>query len=100
MNFAYLTSIDPEELSEADHRRLNEILTFAMNMEQAGDVVERDLLPHASKRRKRGLTVSKDGETDLRAMMDRLIVNLRMAASLFMTEDPRAARLLAEETFQ
>ncbi len=29
--------------------------------------------------------------------MDRLIANLRTAASLFMTEDPRAARLLAEE---
>jgi phosphate:Na+ symporter len=30
-------------------------------------------------------------------MMDRLGGNLRMAASLFMTEDPRAARLLADE---
>jgi phosphate:Na+ symporter len=30
-------------------------------------------------------------------MMNRLIANLRAAAALFMTEDPRAARLLAEE---
>ena len=29
--------------------------------------------------------------------MNRLIANLRAAASLFMTADPRAARLLAEE---
>jgi phosphate:Na+ symporter len=29
--------------------------------------------------------------------MDRLLANLRTAASLFMTEDPRAARVLAEE---
>ena len=94
---AYLTALDPEELSSADHRRLDEILTFAMNMEQAGDVVERNLLPHASKRLKRGLSFSKEGEAELRAMMDRLIANLRAAASLFMTADPRAARLLAEE---
>ncbi|CAH1664395.1 MAG: Na/Pi cotransporter family protein [Chelatococcus sp.] len=93
----YLTSIDPEELSDADHRRLNEVLAFTMNLEQAGDVIDRNLLPHASKRLKRGLTFSKEGQEELLALMDRLIANLRTAASLFMTEDARAARLLAEE---
>jgi len=94
---SYLTSIDPDELGEADHRRLNEILVFTMNMEQAGDIVDRNLLPHAAKRLKRGLVFSNEGQAELTAMMDRLIANLRTAASLFMTEDPRAARLLAEE---
>jgi phosphate:Na+ symporter len=94
---SYLTSIDPQELGEKDHRRLNEILMFTMNMEQAGDVVDRNLLPHASKRLKRGLAFSKEGEEELTAMMDRLIVNVRTAGSLFMTGDVRAARLLAEE---
>lgn len=94
---AYLTTLDPDGLSEGDHRRLTEIMTFSMNMEQAGDVVEQNLLPHAAKRLKRGLTFSREGEAELRALMDRLIANLRTAASLFMTEDPRAARLLAEE---
>ncbi|CAH1655794.1 Phosphate:Na+ symporter [Hyphomicrobiales bacterium] len=94
---SYLTSIDPEELSDADHRRLNEVLAFTMNLEQAGDVIDRNLLPHASKRLKRGLTFSKEGQGELLALVDRLIANLRTAASLFMTEDARAARLLAEE---
>jgi phosphate:Na+ symporter len=52
---------------------------------------------HASKRLKRGLAFSKAGQAELTAMMDRLISNLRMVASLFMTDDPRAARLLADE---
>lgn len=94
---AYLTPLDPDELSEADHRRLGEILTFSLNMEQAGDAVERNLLPHAAKRLKRGLSFSREGEAELRALMDRVIANLRTAASLFMTGDVRAARLLAEE---
>jgi phosphate:Na+ symporter len=93
----YLTSLDPDGLSEADHRRLGEILNFAMNMEQAGDVVDRNLLPHATKRMKRGLVFSKEGEAELLSMMDRLVVNLRIAASLFMTEDRRTARMLVEE---
>ncbi len=94
---AYLTSIDPDELNEADHRRLNEILTFTMNIEQAGDVVERNFLPHASKRLKRGLVFSEDEKTALTEMIERLSTNLKTAASLFVTEDPRTARLLVEE---
>jgi phosphate:Na+ symporter len=93
----YLTSLDPESLSDADHRRLGEILNFAMNMEQAGDVVDGNLLPHCAKRLKRGLVFSKEGEAELLGMMDRLVTNLRTAASLFMTDDRRAARLLVDE---
>lgn len=93
----YLTSLDPDSLSESDHRRLGEILNFAMNMEQAGDVVDGNLLPHCAKRLKRGLEFSKEGEAELLAMMDRLVTNLRTAASLFMTDDRRAARLLVDE---
>ena len=94
---AYLTSLDSEELRPEDHQRLGSILTFAMNLEQAGDVIDRSLLPHAAKRLKRGLSFSKSGEQELLTMMDRLLANLRTAASLFMTEDLRAARILAEE---
>jgi phosphate:Na+ symporter len=93
----YLTSLDSEELRPEDHQRLSSILTFAMNLEQAGDVIDRSFLPHAAKRLKRGLSFSKSGEQELLAMMDRLLANLRTAASLFMTEDLRVARILAEE---
>ena len=41
---AYLTSLDPEAMSDADHRRVTEILTFATNMEHAGDIVDKNLL--------------------------------------------------------
>lgn len=94
---AYLTSLDPEELNATDHRRLNEILTFTMNIEQAGDVVDRNFLPHASKRLKRGLVFSDEEQKDLTAMIGRLTANLKTAASLLVTEDPRTARMLVEE---
>ncbi len=93
----YLTSIDPEDLSEAEQRRLMQVLAFTMNIEQAGDVVDRNLLPHAAKRLKRGLVFSKSEQAELTRMMDRLLDNLKMAASLFMTEDPGVARRLADE---
>jgi phosphate:Na+ symporter len=93
----YVTSLDPGSLGEEDHARLREILTFATNMEQAGDGVDRNLLGIANKMVKRGVTFSKSGQAELLAMIDRLLVNLRTAASLFMTGDERAARLLAGE---
>jgi phosphate:Na+ symporter len=94
---SYLTSLDPEAMSDADHRRAAEILAFATNMEQAGDIVDKNLLGVATRQLKRGLTFSKEGEGELLAMIDRLTANLRATASLFMTEDDRAARLLASE---
>lgn len=94
---AYLTALDPDELGQDDLRRLNEILAFATNLEQAGDIVDRNLLPHAAKKAKRGLTFPKAEQDELLALIDRLAVNLRMAASLFVTGDLRAARLLADE---
>jgi phosphate:Na+ symporter len=98
----YLTSLDPEALNDADHRRVNEVLTFVTNMEHAGDIIERNLLGIATKKLKRGVNFSKEGQAELLAMIDRLIANLRMAASLFMTSDERAARLLVgeKETFR
>jgi phosphate:Na+ symporter len=93
----YLTSIDPDELGDADKRRLNEILLFSMNMEHAGDVLDQNLLPHLAKRLRRGLNFSKEGQAELSRLFDRLTVNLQTAAALFMTQDERAARLLADE---
>ena len=93
----FLTSIDGDSLSERDHRRLAEILSFVSNLEQAGDAIEKGLLPLAAKRLKRGLTLSTPGRNDIASLIERLRANLRAAASLLMTDDPRGARLLAEE---
>jgi phosphate:Na+ symporter len=94
---AYVTSIEPDALSDADHRRVREILTFTTNMEYAGDIVTRNLLGIVTKRLKRGVSFSAAGQTELLTMIDRLLANVRVAASLFMTGDERAARLLAGE---
>ena len=92
----YLTSIDIEDLTLDDQRRMHEILVFSMNIEQAGDVIDRNLLPHISKRLKRGL-IGGNADAELIELMDRLVVNLHTAGSLFLTADARAARRLAEE---
>jgi phosphate:Na+ symporter len=94
---SYLAALDTESLSELDHRRLQEIVTFVTQMDQAGSVARRILLPHAGELWKQGQPVPEGSLEEVRQLLDRLTANLRLAASLFMTEDLRAARLLAEE---
>jgi phosphate:Na+ symporter len=94
---SYLAALDTESLSESDHRRLQEIVTFVTQMDQAGSVARRILLPHAGELWKQGQPVPEGSVEEVRRLLDRLTANLRLAASLLMTEDLRAARLLAEE---
>ncbi len=93
----YLSELDPDALTEADHRRLNEILVFTTNLEGAGDVIARDVMGHLAKRLKRGLPMPPAERAEARRLLERLAATARAAAAVFMTEDARAARLLVAE---
>jgi phosphate:Na+ symporter len=98
----YLSELDPETLTEADDRRLSEILTFTTNLEAAGDVVDRDVMGHLEKRLKRGLVLPEAERAEAARLLARLGATARAAAAVFMTEDARAARVLVteKETFR
>ncbi len=94
---AYLTLLDPEAMNEADHQRLAQVLAFTTHLENAGDVVDKNLLAHAAKRIKRGIAFSPEGGAELDQMFVRLTKNLRIAASVFLSGDLATARALAAE---
>lgn len=94
---AYLVRLDPEALSEDDERRIAGLLAFTTHLEHAGDILSRNVMTHAAKRLKRGLTFSTDGKAEVGALLARLQANLSAAGAAFLTEDPRAARRLADE---
>jgi phosphate:Na+ symporter len=93
----YLTSLDPDALSEADHRRVTEILAFTTNLESAGDVVDRNVMGQVARRLKRGLPFPESERAEARQLLERLSATVRAAAAVFMTMDARAARELAAE---
>jgi phosphate:Na+ symporter len=93
----YLTAFDPDAMAHADNRRLLEVLTFATNIEHAGDVLDRDILGIVNRQLKRGLKLSPNGKAEILGMVERLTRNLRSAVAVFMTEDGQTARLLADE---
>lgn len=97
-----LLAIDTDRLDEATNASLARILTFSINLEQAGDLIDRGLLGIASRRIKRGVAFSKEGSADLVAQVDRLRETLRNSTAVFLSGDVTAARALAleKETFR
>jgi phosphate:Na+ symporter len=93
----YVISIPPDSLNEDEGRTVARILAFSTNMEQAGDLITRDLLSIASRRLKRGVSFSPEGQADLIAQIERLVITARTAAAVFTSGDSTAARALAHE---
>ncbi len=93
----YLSRLDPDELGADDEARLSAVLGFVINLEHAGDIVQRDVAASVAKYVERGFAFSSGGETEMREVFDRILANLRAAASVFVTENLTAARQLAAE---
>jgi phosphate:Na+ symporter len=93
----YLTRLDPETLTDDEHRRIEAVLAFSLNLEAAGDVVERNIAGIAAKLVKRGVALSPDDDREIEDVFAAVRANLRSAASVFMTGDRRGARLLSQQ---
>lgn len=93
----YLTQISLEDLDEADALRISEVLTFAINLEHVGDIIDRNLMDAASKKVQRKLSFSPEGAQEIAALLERLCATQRMAAAVFISGDLRSARLLMRE---
>jgi len=94
----YLTQISREALEEKDGRRWTDIVSFAINMEQVGDIVERIITDLEDKKIDKGRTFSDAGMEEICDLHARLIANLRLGMSVFLHGDLKSAQqLLAEK---
>lgn len=93
----YLSSINHEALSEVEAKRLSDILTFAINLEHIGDIIDKNLMELAAKRIKNHLRLPKDSLEDIDSMHAKLLEHLQLAASVLMFQDIGSARRLVSE---
>jgi phosphate:Na+ symporter len=95
----YLIEIGNEEgLEDEDRRRCWEILDFVINLEHAGDILDKSLRAIVAKKIKYQLSFSEEGQAEINDMLDRVLRDLRLALGVFMNGDERKAReLLAEK---
>ena len=93
----YMTKISREALDEREGRRWAAIISFTINMEQIGDIIERVLIDIEDKKIKKGRQFSEAGMEEINELHARLIDNLRLAMSVFLNGSVRDAQKLLEE---
>lgn len=93
----YLTKISREALGEEESRRWTDIISFTINMEQIGDIIERILIDIEDKKIRKGRSFSDAGMAEICELHARLIDNLRLGMSVFLNGTVRDAQKLLEE---
>ena len=93
----YLTKISRAALGEEESKRWTDIISFTINMEQIGDIVERVLIDIEDKKIKKARSFSEAGMAEITELHARLIDNLRLSMSVFLNGNVRDAQRLLEE---
>lgn len=93
----YMTKISRAELDEREGRRWTDIISFTINMEQVGDLIERVLQDVEDKKIKKGRQFSQAGLEEINRLHSHLVANLRLAMSVFLNGNVRDAQKLLEE---
>jgi phosphate:Na+ symporter len=94
----YVTKLTRESLDERDGKRAMEIISFAINLEHIGDIIDKNLCELATKKIKRRIEFSPEGAAELEAFHKRIVDSLRLGFSVFMSGDTAdATRLIAQK---
>jgi phosphate:Na+ symporter len=93
----YVTKLTRDSLDEREGHRAMEIVSFTINLEHIGDIVDKNLCELANKKIKRRYQFSAEGAAELAAFHKRILDCLQAAFGIFMTGDAAAARKLLRE---
>jgi phosphate:Na+ symporter len=96
----YITQVTRESLDEQSGRRAMEIISFSINLEHIGDIIDKNLMELAGKKIKNRFKFSPEGAAELQALHRRVLDNLKLALSVFMSGDASIARQLLREKVQ
>src|SRR4051812_5717806 len=95
----YITKLTRGSLDEREGHRAMEIISFAINLEHIGDIIDKNLSELATKKIKRRFQFSPEGAEELSLFHKQIMESLRIAFGVFMSGDVFQARaLLAQKT--
>lgn len=93
----YLTRLTRQPLSEEDARRAFDLILFTTNLEHVGDIIDKNLLELAAKKRRNSVSFSEAGWSELTEFHARIVRQMKLAMTVFMTKDVAMARELVAE---
>jgi phosphate:Na+ symporter len=90
----YLTQVSREALEEREGRRWTDIISFTINLEQVGDIIERVLTDIEDKKIGKQRSFSEAGMAEICDLHARLVSNLRLGMSVFLHGELKSAQEL------
>jgi phosphate:Na+ symporter len=90
----YLTQISREALEARESKRWADIIQFTINMEHAGDIIERVMIDVAEKKIQHNLSFSDAGMSEIEDLHRHLLANLKLAVAVFLNGDLKSAQHL------
>ncbi len=93
----YMSRLSQEFMDPEEAARYVQILTFSTNLEHAGDVIDKNLMPLALKKIRNQHSFSNEGLKEIEHIHKLVMESVRMAESIFLSSDPDLARKLIGE---
>ncbi|MBI5238265.1 MAG: Na/Pi cotransporter family protein [Deltaproteobacteria bacterium] len=90
----YLTRLTRESLSGEQAKRELEILLFSDNMENIGDVIDKNLMELGRKKIRDNLSFSREGAEEIRRLHSKVIENFELGTAAFAGSDAVLAQKL------
>jgi phosphate:Na+ symporter len=90
----YITRLTRDSLDDSEGRRAMEIVSFTINLEHIGDIIDKNLCELAIKKIKGRFQFSPEGAAELTGFHKRTIESLQAAFGIFMTGNIETARKL------
>ncbi|AEP09983.1 Na/Pi cotransporter family protein [Micavibrio aeruginosavorus] len=85
------SAMDPDEAS-----RYVQTLTFSTNLEHAGDVIDKNIMPMALKKIRAQKSFSQEGLEEIEHIHNLVLESIRLAQTVFVSGDIRLARKMVE----
>ncbi|HUJ19802.1 MAG TPA: Na/Pi cotransporter family protein [Nitrospirota bacterium] len=83
----YITRLSSGHLTESQTRRAMTVLEISRDLESIGDIVDRNVMPLALKRIKKGITFSQEGLDEIIAFHKKVLENFDIAVTAFSGND-------------
>ena len=96
----YVAAMPTKNMNKDETRRVRELAEYAINLENAGDIVAKRLMQLAAEKSKKQIRFSAAGWSELQRMHEKVVSNMTLAFDTLISEDLESARLLMEEKNQ
>ncbi len=93
----YMAKLSQEFMDPKEAQRYVQVLTFSTNLEHAGDVIDKNLMPLALKKIKRQTDFSKEGMKEIEHIHGLIMESVQLAQSIFVSNDAEQAKQLLQD---